>query len=526
MVSVYCYGQEKVDSIYHVTNKKVDYSFELKQLKNKQFSLVFDKEITNTFKLLTDTELVFVLIGVKSKTHNVSFHLITDSVVKEIANNLINQYNSRHKENTKKNSNVAEVKDSTLKAVDKKTENLNNINSDKGSTIGRIIVREDTIAIYKYNANDGLKTWVSHGDIDSIDISFENGVIKEIIARIKIGKSSRNFVNRSYIPIRNASDVELLSGKDVNFLKCQISKEELYLIDLSELLYYNRKIVFVSGNYLTNDAVITIVPNKSKITEVNKPALIDNFDLRLYSDINSLSGDNPNGMLQTEARVDFHLNQGKSKNSADKIWKERNSSIKRHQFVLFNKVTPFIQIMRIEKTKAILNIDTAEYRKGDLLDAFKYAHLNFGSDLNLATYRTDSKLFTLNCAGGILRTKVGNDSAEEKSKTISTLYLNPKVNFSFFESDRLDFNFSIGLYSAWAITSLDSTSFSEMKVKAKKYIYSKTPYWAQIEQSINLHPSGNKKNSVFIRATEYMSVRRNYFTIQVGYATDLSTIIK
>ena len=72
----------------------------------------------------------------------------------------------------------------------------------------------------------------------------------------------------------------------------------------------------------------------------------------------------------------------------------------------------------------------------------------------------------------------------------------------------------------------ESIATKKMLSKVSDYFLDSTNWFGQIQQNINLHPGGNKQNSVFIRTSEYLSSNNNYFTFQIGYSTILSNILK
>jgi hypothetical protein len=372
--------------------------------------------------------------------------------------------------------------------------------------------------------------------IDSIDISFENGIIKDILVRAHslkkdtiVNDSIFYFSNLGYIPIRNAQDIDALLCKGKNYLSFLYSNDSILTLDLADILNYNRKVSFSSGTYIPNDTVVTITNEKNKIVRLHKPSISESFDIRIYTDALGYSGKTPNGIIQSELQLNFSLNQGKNRFTLYRIWKKpefyKNKPMHRYQLLIFNNISPYIKFTKIEKDNNKLAIPN-DSEKGDLMDIFKYAHLNVGTMLNLLTYRTDSKLFSFNIAGGILRTTVGNDSVEKNNKDVSTIYINPCLDFKFFESNKIDFNLSFGAHGAWEISELDSATLANAKVKIKEYAFSKNNYWVEFTQGINLHPVGNKQNSVFIRASQYLSAKNQYFTFQIGYSTSLSNLLK
>ena len=370
-------------------------------------------------------------------------------------------------------------------------------------------------------------------EIDSVDIVFENGIIKDIIVRTHLQKKSEkglggsfNFSNWGYIPVRSGSDIDALSCKEKNYLSALYSNDSIFIIDLAQVIRYNRKIAFSSGTYIPIDTAIYI--NKEKaFVNLMKPRMSENFDIRIFTDALGYNRNAPNGLVQSEAQLNFCLNQWKNRFTLDRIWRKgiiiKNKPMSRFQFLMFNKISPYFRFSKIEKTNNQLPIDTVS-KKGDLMDIFKYAHLDVGTELNIVTYRTDSKLFTGNIAGGILRTKFGTDSIESNYFNLSTIYLKPNLDFKFFESNKIDFNLRFGAYVAWKVTPIDSAALTSVKTSLKEYAFDKTHWWGYFQQTINLHPGGNSQNSIFIRSAQYLSTKNNYFTFQIGYSASLNKL--
>ncbi len=370
-------------------------------------------------------------------------------------------------------------------------------------------------------------------EIDSVDIIFENGIIKDIIVRTHLKEKNNNisgttfnFSNWGYIPVRSGSDIDALSCKEKNYLSSLYSNDSIFIIDLAQIISYNRKIAFSSGTYIPKDTAIYI--NKEKaFVHLKKPTMSENFDIRVFTDALGYNRNAPNGIVQSEAQLNFCLNQWKNRFTLDKIWRKgviiKNKPINRFQFLMFNRISPYFRISKIEKSNNQLPIDTVS-KQGDLMDIFKYAHLDVGTELNIVTFRTDSKLFTGNIAGGVLRTKIGNEPIEANNFNVSTIYLNPNLDLKFFESNKIDFNLRYGAYVAWKVTPIDSVDLANVKTSLKAYAFDKTHWWGYFQQTINLHPGGNNQNSIFIRSAQYLSTKNNYFTFQIGYSASLSKL--
>jgi hypothetical protein len=385
------------------------------------------------------------------------------------------------------------------------------------------------------NFPDSLKRKIIQLEVDSSDISFESGIIKDVYVTTHLAQDiTKNtkfcFSNYGYIPFRNAQDVDAISTKGKNYLAFLYSNDSMMVLDMSDVINYNRKIPFSSGTYIPKDTTITITNQENGFIRMFKPSISENFDIRIYTDaLGYGSGKAPNGIVQTEIQLKLSLNEGKNRFTLFRIWRKtdvpKNKPLHRSQIAFFNEISPYFRITKIEKTNNRLLVDNNS-KEGDLLDLFKYSHLNVGTELNIATMRSDSKLFTFNTSGGILRTLVGNDSIESNNKELSTLYLNPSFNFQFFESNKIDFNFRVGGYFAWVVSPLDSTDLVNIKSNLKNYTYDKSHYWVEFQQSLNYHPRGERQNSIFLRASQYVSIKNNYFTIQAGYSAPFSNLFK
>ncbi|MFZ4414431.1 MAG: hypothetical protein ACOYOV_15205 [Bacteroidales bacterium] len=372
---------------------------------------------------------------------------------------------------------------------------------------------------YELLAKRGDTTTVN---IDSVQIAFENGVIKDIKVRAIDKGEIYYFTNPRYIPIRNAQDIDRISSKNNNLLTFRCDRDHIMVLDFANIVDFNRTVQFGSGTYIPKDTTLTIKEGISKY--IKKPSMIECFDLRLYTDVLGYSGTMPNGIIQAEAQINFGLNEGKTKYRLYNIYKNEQRSNYRHQWVWFNRYSPYIRIMKFEKSNVSLN-SVFDSVKTDLLEIYKYSKLEIGNELNILTYRTDSKLITLNAAGGLFRTTIGNDSVESNNKTYSTLYFNPNLEFKIFESNKIDYYFRAGGYLAWLASPFESLNYKNVVEKSMSYFAHKVNWFFQLQQSINLHPGGDKQQSFFIRTSEYLSSKNSHFTFQLGYSTSIDGII-
>ncbi len=405
----------------------------------------------------------------------------------------------------------------------------------KGDNIGILYVKSKKIkACILQRNNFGIYSNEKSAfevQIDSVEIAFESGQIKDMIVKtISTEKyGPLNFTNPNYIPVRNSQDFDRFSKKGEFYLISSFSKDSIIALDFADVLYFNRKISGPSGTYIPNDTNIVVKPGLGNGVKLCKSSMINNLDLRVFTDVLGYNNQSsPNGIIQSDIQLNFGLNQGSSKFTIEDAWsKETKHFLQtsyRYKFIWVNRISPFIKLSRIENTDKELLV--TETKTKNLLDLYKYSNTNIGTELNLFTYKTDSKLFTGNVGVGVLRTKVGKDTINNTNFNVSTAYINPGLNFQFFESNRIDFNFKLGAYCGWLVTSIDPEIFSTPGHSITDYITQGEHWWYEIGQSINLHPTGNRSGSIFIRASQFLSTNNNHFTFQIGYATTISNILK
>lgn len=321
-----------------------------------------------------------------------------------------------------------------------------------------------------------------------------------------------------YIPIKNGFDIDRLATKNRHFVTFQYDRVQTLALDLSDVLDYNRQITSTSGTYIPKDTTVSFDGTQMATVKLYKPSIAQSFDIRLFTDALGYSGKTPNGIVQLEAQINFYLNQGKKFRSLNEIRTENNPYKYRSQQVWLNRISPYFRLSKLEDTRKSLNVSNFADNKL-MLELYKYANLDFGTDLNLFTCRTDSKLFAFNMAAGFLSTSIGKDSTDA-----SSVYIHPYVDLKFFDSNKIDFNLGVGGYLAWRVSSVDPIHIQETLHNGLIRFFCNHS-WLNLSQSVNLHPGGNKQSSVFIRATQYVGVYNNYFTFQIGYSTSISNLL-
>jgi len=447
---------------------------------------------------------------------------------------------------------VNALKESTASANDEKKANSNqmtidtivkNLNSDKGENIVHFISKGETINMYVCKIHP-------HGDFDILSrevkalvkymkFSIENGIIKDLLVFCVVtdgeikpyysNTAKQNwkgkklvFSNRHYIPLRNTFDIDQLNTRRVNFQVCKIAKDTIASIDLSDILLAIRTGTMKSGTYVSNDTTFTLA-SETKDVAIRKASIVDNLNLKVYTDVFGYDKNSINGIVQMEAKINFLLNtESTSKTSFyDDILKTRYTD-SRKEWVWINRISPYIKWMKIENNNNYYPVDTTT--QGDVMNLFKYATLDIGTEFNVITYRTDSKLFTANLAAGIWRTKIGLNKNDSSNTFVSTFYLNPTIDFKFYESDHLDFSLGIGVFGATKLGTVSADDMKSLKSKLTSYNFTSNHFWGQIQECVNFHPNGNWRKSIFLRANQYWNPRNSHYTFQIGYSTPISKV--
>lgn len=543
MLSIPAWAQNSDANKYIIDYKDSLYTFELTENTNS-CTIKCSKNGTkagadDSCSILSMYNISSLLIAIKKVNSDID----SDTAAKEIASKLLIAYNSQKTKNglnakiaslsNDKAANIAvlrlkgravnaymfPLKEVAMTASQERKMDI------QGTTISRFSEYKELMK----NSPETLMQSIKHVVVDSISMALEDGIIKDIHVISHSGNNRYYFINKRYIPIRNGQDIDALSAKGITYLPFLYSRDSILMIDLSDILDINRRVVFASGTYTVRDTLLT-VSSEYGVARLYKPKITESFDVRIFSDFAGYDGSSPNGIIQAEAQLNFILNQGKTQNTIFRVWnthsflKNTNRLKYRQQWVWFNRISPYIKLTKIEKTGKVLPVDTSS-SDGRLIDLYRYSYINVGTDLNFLTFRTDSKLFSLNLAGGILRTKIGNDTIADKSIERSTVYLNPNLLFKFYDSNKIDFDLRIGAYGAWIVSPVNSSDLAGAMVFVKKYAFDITHWWGEFHLNIGLHPNGNKQNSFFIRASEFYSTKENYFTFQAGYSTSFSNLL-
>lgn len=226
------------------------------------------------------------------------------------------------------------------------------------------------------------------------------------------------------------------------------SSEQIKLSDYF-LIYPN---INIKGNdYYPSDTVVTFKKNdRGNIRQIyfTQSKLENSIEFDMLSDIQGLSKNNPNGLIQFEGRANLTLNRQYLSNSNLRI--------------CYN-IIPFIQFNKVDQNNRDLPIliDTfknASQKNVNTVNLWQYSNLTFGTKLNVVrwdSYNGRNSLF-IDFSSMIIRTSIIDSTPKLISKNVYSFIWGTSLKFRARPLNYIPFwgDFSIGLHS---LTLLDPT---------------------------------------------------------------------
>jgi hypothetical protein len=428
----------------------------------------------------------------------------------------------------------------------------------------------------------------------NVDIAFSDGTIKDIIAEgdfykdknTNSPKISMSFHNTAQIPIGTSSQIDRVNNIENNWLlgnKIE-SKNTLFdssgkaiyaFVDLAELIQYHRT-VMKTGNFIPESKEIRLNTNKDSSTiPLKKKSFIDDFDIRLYSDITGLKRESPNGLVQTDARYSLALNLSElrlsptwntiagffpfwiatlpaiSSNWPNKFNNRLTFSTKQEtitywaclmteitflsQSIFFPAITPFITFSKLEDkggVPAAAFQDSASHFYAitpfSMFDLYIYSNLKLGTDFTFAktTFSESNIIVKSQIEAGFFQTPIDSvyDGSTNKlimhSTNLLSWYIHPEVLISPIHSDRIDFDVRYGMIFPDILSSNIQNNFRKIEKTDNEQFFHK------FQMNFNIYTNPQEKNSwVFLRASMLSQGSNSNFSMQIGYATAISKLL-
>lgn len=448
---------------------------------------------TDTIVNLTDRNTTVVLDNIKKN----KLLTLEEFVIKK-QNELIRSNEVKLEQTSTSNTNMTSLNSDTItltkdeieevvesKMADFKAELKRKVEVDnnKAFLVGKIYLRD--VKVNRYCNENGDSTL----KIDRVKLSIENGTIVDI----QIVDSNYEVFSNGNAPIElkrlNKRHDRLYSENGSKHYKC----ENGYL-KLSDILYYELNTI-----YTPKDTTIYLNSENNNCTLRRKSSIDQHVDLRIYSDLLGLIGNESNGLIQTEFHVNSDLHQ---KN----VWGSPWYFFKYFDFVF--------KASKFDTDFQSVNI-SEDFNRADLNQR---SWLNTNLRLNFLTLTNLKSRFnmSLDISGGFNVVEITPGDS-----TFSNIAL-PKLGleYSVVISSAPNFNAQIKL----PIIFQNSPYFSGKNLPVNNGM--RTIISPQIE--FLWHPLEKREDGVFGRVT-YVNINGDgspFWTFQVGYNISLSGLFQ
>lgn len=281
------------------------------------------------------------------------------------------------------------------------------------------------------------------------------------------------------------------------------------LVKFIEVLDYHPN---AGSNYVPDDISYTF-PSKeeseAKITDRRSYQVINNnhlqhvLDLRTYTDMLGLFGDEANGLFQIEGKADFFINP---------------FNIPREAVYYFKKVSPYVRYSRFDEDEdfitTTLNTGTSEYNFNDKkLELLERSTLEMGLEMNLLTFRLVKESpfwISLNTPLTYNVTRIQADASAEKSNFKTLGYgANIMLDIKRFNNFGLMLGYELKGYSYLG-------DYSDVNLTEPSFLKTQA-----VKAEIFYYPGLDKSQSVFLRMKSIKDVSSgnadSFFQLQVGY---------
>ena len=267
------------------------------------------------------------------------------------------------------------------------------------------------------------------------------------------------------------------------------------------------------SNYVPDDVSYTFPSNEddeeAKITDRRSYQVINNnhlqhvLDLRTYTDMLGLFGDEANGLFQIEGKADFFINP---------------FNIPREAIYYFKKISPYVRYSRFDEDEdfitATLNTGTSEYSfSNNKLELLERSTLEMGLEMNILTFRLVKESpfwISFNTPLTYNVTRIQTDATTEKSNFKTLGYgANVMLDIKRFNNFGLSLGYELKGYSYLG-------DYSDVNLTEPSFLKTQA-----VKAEIFYYPGLDKSQSVFLRMKSIKDVSSgtadSFFQLQVGY---------
>jgi hypothetical protein len=353
--------------------------------------------------------------------------------------------------------------------------------------------------------------------VDSLQIEFNQGVLKNIIVEGKYQDSIRAFTNPYPITFTSITDYERLRKVELIDIYSQN-----YKINLSDIIKYIPVLHVNAEDYSPYDSVYhhKFYNDSSNIIVATREKVSQILEAKLFTDFIGFSADQPNGLIQFEISKKIALATHRWKLSQDE----------RSFLSIGNYYEPVLTVSKLEQDNKYYYVSTYDLTSGNgnisTLDIFKYSSLRFKAiNLNILNFEFAKIKSAFEINGGFstlytpIRDTIGKKNSYNQWGAVSGM---PFIEFNYRLKPDVRYGFSLSCDLGWVYLwdpklrqinnptdQYNSSSFNNKLMTFQFDAYYK--------------PFLRSESGAFFRVsnTHAFPFNNNYIQIQIGYAFNI-----
>lgn len=485
---------------------------------------------------------------------------IDDPALNKLINELIESNHSYE---------MNKIKENFTRLLDKEKRNIGKIGFIDNPKNLSVPVLSDTVPVYRKDTmivcNDGkklklTKVWKENKPVtdtigifkvENAQIAFGDGEISKININgtfipkdsIKVnGKFIQNkdrqqrrmtFYNFSYpIPIRTGEDIDEFNKFNSYWLDAQYEDDIIgYYIYLSDVLYYEQDLIYNYGIYIPPDGKVITLNDAVVEFPLKKESFVNDFDLRIYTDVTGLSADNPNGLIKFMGNYKLNF-------EGIPLWLPNSPSDKYYGlFIMLDYINLYFNFNKIESDELVLPVKSSNhYLYSTTFDLYRYSKFELGIDWNIINWKREYSSKSCSFLFGVYHTPVDSTfQIENKSVTISdgvnSFYTGLKFNYRFLPNEYVDINMGYSfiipqLFSNNKIKEIYGPIDDPNSEGNTRKGYLDTHFWIhRFNAELSIFPDPQDRSSfIFLKSILNFNNSDNYMSLLLGYAVPFSNI--
>lgn len=432
-------------------------------------------------------------------------------------------------------------------AMNKATKNFTRLLDKEKRNIGKIGFRKNPnkfkVPVYNYDTEDSVV--IGFFKIENAQIAFGDGVISKININGTLYKDGQQRRITFYlflppIPIRTREQIDFFNTHEwknrywldaqYGYMDGDISKN--YYIYLSDVLFYEQNLIYNYGIYIPPDGKVITLTDSVEVFNLRKESFVNDFDLRIYTDITGLNADNPNGLIKFMGN--YKLNLRTPIIDTDTLDLDELSP---SNYIWFNYANLLFNFNKIESDDLVLPIKQGnDFLYSTTFDLYRYSKFELGIDLNIINWQFQYSSISFNLLLGTYHTpvdstfQVGNESLSI-SEGVNSFYSGLKFNYKFFANEYVDLKlgYSFILPQLFSNNKLKEISGpiddpdSEENTRSGYFDYDFLIHRIDTELSIFSDPQ-DRSSFIFLKAILNFNSSDNYISLLLGYTIPFSNI--